>query len=102
MDVISNVVESVLFVPSHLFIYLTIYCSYQFDQGDGGEGLSPVFCEYIDGARQYLESDMDKEPLMLYDIRLHFTEFIRHLIRMTPGSLCKMNILHGKETDWAV
>ena len=63
-------------------------CSYPAgDAVDSGvdSGLSPVFAEYIDGARQYLESEMDKDPQMLHDIRLHFTEFIRQLIRITPG-----------------
>ena len=52
------------------------------------DSLSAVFVEYLDGARQYLESDVDKDPQLLLDVRLHFTQFIKHLIRSMPGTRC--------------
>ena len=49
------------------------------------ESLTSTFVEYIDGARQYLESESDKDLPTLLDIRFQFSEFIRNLIRNTPG-----------------
>ena len=63
------------------------YCSYSDVLDAQTESLSSAFVEYIDGARQYLESDVDKDPQILLDIRFHFTQFIKHLIRSMPGEL---------------
>ena len=46
--------------------------------------LTQAFVDYIDNARQYLESDVDKEAQLLQEVRLHFTHFVRHLIRGMP------------------
>ncbi|XP_063413170.1 protein furry-like isoform X1 [Mytilus trossulus] len=50
----------------------------------GENSLNKTFVEYIDGARQYLESESDKDLPVLQDIRLHFSRFIRQLISNTP------------------
>ena len=47
--------------------------------------LCSAFVEYIDGARMYFENESDKEHPVLHEIKLHFTAFIRHLIRNIPG-----------------
>lgn len=49
------------------------------------ESLSQSFLEYIEGAKLYLETEVDKDLNNLKEIRLHFSEFIHHLIRGTPG-----------------
>ncbi|XP_061189012.1 protein furry-like [Saccostrea echinata] len=46
--------------------------------------LNKTFVEYIDGARQYLESESDRNLPDLQDIRLHFSRFVRELISHTP------------------
>ncbi|XP_048776244.2 protein furry homolog-like isoform X2 [Ostrea edulis] len=46
--------------------------------------LNKMFVEYIDGARQYLESESDRNLPDLQDIRLHFSRFVRELISNTP------------------
>ncbi|XP_078324713.1 protein furry-like isoform X3 [Crassostrea virginica] len=46
--------------------------------------LNKTFVEYIDGARQYLESESDRNLPDLQDIRLHFSRFVRELISNTP------------------
>ena len=53
------------------------------DQASGS--LCATFVEYIDGARMFLESEADKDSAALQEIRLHFSDFIRHLIRTIPG-----------------
>ena len=53
------------------------------DQSSGS--LCATFVEYIDGARMFLESEADKDSAALQEIRLHFSDFIRHLIRTIPG-----------------
>ncbi|XP_041356858.1 protein furry-like isoform X3 [Gigantopelta aegis] len=46
--------------------------------------LSSMFVDYIDGARQYLEGENDRDLPILQEIRLHFSGFIQHLIHNTP------------------
>ncbi|KAK7496521.1 hypothetical protein BaRGS_00012173, partial [Batillaria attramentaria] len=46
--------------------------------------LSPMFVDYIDGARQYLEGENDRDLPILQEIRLHFSCFVQHLINNTP------------------
>lgn len=48
--------------------------------------LNKTFVEYIDGARQYLESESDRNLPDLQDIRLHFSRFVRELISNTPST----------------
>ena len=47
--------------------------------------LCMTFVEYIEGARLFLENEGEKEVPILQEIRLHFAEFCRHLIRNTPS-----------------
>nr|AOV18883.1 furry [Lymnaea stagnalis] len=46
--------------------------------------LTSMFVDYIDGARQYLEGENDRDLPILQEIRLHFSGFIQHLICNTP------------------
>ncbi|XP_064619246.1 protein furry-like isoform X4 [Lineus longissimus] len=48
------------------------------------QALAPRFVEYIDGARMFLENEAERDQPILQEIRLHFSGFIRHLIRHTP------------------
>ncbi|XP_025086109.1 protein furry homolog isoform X4 [Pomacea canaliculata] len=50
---------------------------------DSGQ-LSSMFVDYIDGARQYLEGENDRDLPILQEIRLHFSCFVQHLIDNTP------------------
>lgn len=43
--------------------------------------------EFIDGARQFLESEMDRDSSTVQEMKLHLSEFIRHLIRNIPSKL---------------
>lgn len=45
------------------------------------QSLHPTFVEYIDGARLYLENEADKEVSAIRDIKLHFCNFIRKMIK---------------------
>jgi len=45
------------------------------------QSLHPTFVEYIDGARLYLENEADKEVPAVRDIKLHFCNFIRKMIK---------------------
>ncbi|KAK6173602.1 hypothetical protein SNE40_017022 [Patella caerulea] len=51
--------------------------------------LSSMFVDYIDGARQYLEGESDRDLPILQQIRLHFSGFIQNLISNTPLDLRK-------------
>ncbi|XP_048243647.1 protein furry-like isoform X3 [Haliotis rufescens] len=51
--------------------------------------LSGMFVDYIDGARQYLEGENDRDLPILQEIRLHFSGFIQNLICNTPLELRK-------------
>lgn len=70
------------------------------------ESLHSTFVEYIEGARIFLETEADKESQMLQEIRLHFTEFIRHLIRNTAGEknlllpICVSSLLYLAFPSW--
>ena len=54
---------------------------------DSGQ-LAAIFVDYIDGARQYLEGENDRDLPILQEIRLHFGGFVTHLISNTPSKLC--------------
>lgn len=43
--------------------------------------LHPTFVEYMDGARLYLEMDTDKENASLREVKIHFCDFIRKMIK---------------------
>lgn len=53
--------------------------------------LHPTFVEYIDGARLYLEAEIDKENTSIRDVKTHFCDFIRKLIKNFP---CKLFFSH--------
>eukprot|EP00058_Branchiostoma_floridae_P025945 XP_002611435.1 hypothetical protein BRAFLDRAFT_63933 [Branchiostoma floridae] len=46
--------------------------------------LVPLFVEYMDGMRMFLESEGDKDSPTLQDIRLHFSGFVHKMIRSIP------------------
>lgn len=43
--------------------------------------LHPTFVEYMDGARQYLENENDKDNVSIREVKLHFCDFIRIMIK---------------------
>ena len=45
------------------------------------QSLHPTFVEYMDGARLFLENENDKEAPAVRDIKLHFCNFIRKMIK---------------------
>ncbi|XP_024869620.1 protein furry-like [Temnothorax curvispinosus] len=52
------------------------------------QSLHPTFVEYIDGARVYLENETDKEAPAVRDIKLHFCNFIRKMIKSFSLEIC--------------
>ncbi|PNF32070.1 hypothetical protein B7P43_G05723 [Cryptotermes secundus] len=52
------------------------------------QSLHPTFVEYIDGARLYLENEADKEVSAIRDIKLHFCNFIRKMIKSFSLETC--------------
>ena len=55
--------------------------------------LTSMFVDYIDGARQYLEGENDRDIPILQEIRLHFSNFLYHLIKNTPGESALLLLL---------
>lgn len=45
------------------------------------QSLHPTFVEYMDGARLYLESEADKDVPTVREIKLHFCNFIRKMLK---------------------
>ncbi|XP_055608943.1 protein furry isoform X4 [Uranotaenia lowii] len=43
--------------------------------------LHPTFVEYIDGARLYLEAETDKDNTSMREVKTHFCDFIRKMIK---------------------
>lgn len=43
--------------------------------------LHPTFVEYMDGARLYLEMETDKENVSIREVKIHFCDFIRIMIK---------------------
>ncbi|XP_037907815.1 protein furry isoform X6 [Hermetia illucens] len=43
--------------------------------------LHPTFVEYIEGARIYLESETDKDNTSIREVKIHFCDFIRKMIK---------------------
>lgn len=63
---------------------IAIYLSFSFSPAvldRETQSLHPTFVEYIDGARIYLENETDKEAPAVRDIKLHFCNFIRKMIK---------------------
>ncbi|XP_034942121.1 protein furry isoform X2 [Chelonus insularis] len=52
------------------------------------QSLHPTFIEYIDGVRVYLENETDKEAPAVRDIKLHFCNFIRKMIKSFSLEAC--------------
>lgn len=43
--------------------------------------LHPTFVEYMDGARLYLETETDKDNASIREVKIHFCDFIRIMIK---------------------
>lgn len=43
--------------------------------------LHPTFVEYIEGARLYLETETDKDNSSIREVKKHFCDFIRIMIK---------------------
>lgn len=43
--------------------------------------LHPTFVEYMDGARLYLELEIDKDNTSIREVKTHFCDFIRIMIK---------------------
>lgn len=43
--------------------------------------LHPTFVEYMDGARLYLETETDKDNISIREVKIHFCDFIRKMIK---------------------
>lgn len=43
--------------------------------------LHPTFVEYIDGARLYLETEIEKDNASIREVKVHFCNFIRKMIK---------------------
>nr|CAD7427510.1 unnamed protein product [Timema monikensis] len=52
------------------------------------QSLHSTFVEYMDGARLYLESEADKEAPAVRDIKLHFCNFIRKMVKSFSLETC--------------
>lgn len=63
----------------HLLNFIYLYSPAVLDRET--QSLHPTFVEYIDGARLYLENETDKEAPAVRDIKLHFCNFIRKMIK---------------------
>uniref|UniRef100_A0A1S4MY51 Uncharacterized protein n=1 Tax=Pediculus humanus subsp. corporis TaxID=121224 RepID=A0A1S4MY51_PEDHC len=51
--------------------------------------LHSTFIEFIDGARLFLESESEKDVKALQDIKLHFCNFVRKMIKNFPLETCQ-------------
>lgn len=56
--------------------------------------LHPTFVEYMDGARLYLEMETDKENASIREVKIHFCDFIRKMIK---NFSCKF-----RHTEWLI
>lgn len=43
--------------------------------------LHPTFVEYMEGARLYLEAEIDKDNISIREVKIHFCDFIRKMIK---------------------
>lgn len=43
--------------------------------------LNPTFVEYIEGAMAYLTAETDKDNLSIREVKAHFCNFIRKMIK---------------------
>jgi len=56
--------------------------------------LHPTFVEYVEGARQYLESEPDKDSSALKEIKLHFCDFLRKMLKSFSRNLIQCITFH--------
>jgi len=54
--------------------------------------LKSVYIEFIDGARQVLESEAERDFPILQEVRVHFSSFMTHLIKHCPG-VCQLTAI---------
>ncbi|XP_037037722.1 protein furry isoform X7 [Bradysia coprophila] len=50
--------------------------------------LHPILCEYIEGARLYLETETDKDNTSIREVKKHFCDFIRIMIKSFSLESC--------------
>ena len=55
--------------------------------------LHSTFIEFIDGARLFLESESEKDVKALQDIKLHFCNFVRKMIKNFPREWCCQTVI---------
>lgn len=54
--------------------------------------LHPTFVEYIEGARLYLETETEKDNASIREVKAHFCNFIRVMVKSFPSK--SMEISH--------
>lgn len=77
------VIDLLNIVPYNYFMFFIkfgVFCSPAVLDRET-QSLHPTFVEYIDGARLYLENETDKEAPAVRDIKLHFCNFVRKMIK---------------------
>lgn len=55
--------------------------------------LHPTFVEYIEGARLYLEMETDKDNTSIREVKTHFCDFIRIMIKSFSREFIKHSAL---------
>lgn len=55
--------------------------------------LHPTFVDYMDGARLYLEAEVDKDNTSMREVKVHFCDFIRIMIKNFSRKSNELNIL---------
>lgn len=59
--------------------------------------LHPTFCDYIEGARLYLEAEVDKDNTSMREVKIHYCDFIRVMIKNFSRKL--ILIILEQQTD---
>lgn len=62
--------------------------------------LHPTFVEYMDGARLYLEMETDKENASIREVKIHFCDFIRIMIKNFSRK-CHISMQCSADGHWA-
>lgn len=62
-----------------LYIHINLYSSCVIERET--MSLHPTFVEYIEGARLYLETETDKDNSSIREVKKHFCDFIRIMIK---------------------
>lgn len=55
--------------------------------------LHPTFVDYMDGARLYLEAEIDKDNVSMREVKVHFCDFIRIMIKNFSRKLKRRKLL---------